>query len=341
VSACLCDAYKCTGYLPLYTIDYHTTECLTKQLVEVATLEEDETGAKLEYVYDRGTGISPLSHRKMNHPPAWGNQRQHSLTTSATYNTNKAHSTITTALHEACRDPKHHRDTIIKLVLSGANVHVRDMYTETPLHVLCGHVQSTHIPMDAFMCLVEHAADPNATNAQGITPLQYASECGQVDIVEYLCQHTSANIHHVDQSGKTALHRAAIMQDNCPVIECLLRHGANIHQRDGKQWTPLHYAAWYGRLDHVATLLLTDHHAASEPLQSSSTHHHGVTPLHLAKMNHHVLVARLLEQYEEQQHRVSPSQQQQQQQQHQQHDLGGHKSKSKRRRSKKHRGSQR
>jgi ankyrin repeat protein len=146
----------------------------------------------------------------------------------------------------------------------------------------------------------------------------------------------------MDDTGKTPLHRAAILQNNCHVIQCLLEHGANMKQGDHKHWTPIHYAAWYGRLEHVATMLsyAQDHDIdinvmattkdltsvesqrdcpemanSSETTTLSTTkttltsemntdkdNPYVCSPVDLAKKNHHVLVVRLLEHFHEEQH---------------------------------------
>ncbi|KAL4908267.1 ankyrin repeat-containing domain protein [Aspergillus multicolor] len=60
-----------------------------------------------------------------------------------------------------------------------------------------------------------------------------------------------------DESGKTLLHHAA-MNDDLPVIEYLLEHGAPVAQLDGQHQTALYYAAMKCSSEAVRTLLEHD-----------------------------------------------------------------------------------
>ncbi len=67
-------------------------------------------------------------------------------------------------------------------------------------------------------------------------------------------QDPEVNLTKVDNNGDTALHLAA-MKGNIPIIEFLLKKGANINAKDKFGATPLHLAAISGYTDSVKVLL--------------------------------------------------------------------------------------
>jgi ankyrin repeat protein len=67
-------------------------------------------------------------------------------------------------------------------------------------------------------------------------------------------QDPEANLTKVDNNGDTALHLAA-MKGNIPIIEFLLKKGANTNAKDKFGATPLHLAAISGYTDSVKVLL--------------------------------------------------------------------------------------
>ena len=216
----------------------------------------------------------------------------------------------TTPLHDACRNGD--ANTITKLVYDGANIHAKDEYGETPLHLVCGTVIH-RISVEDVKCLVDHGADPNTKNSFGIAPLHYASQCAHVNVVQYFLRHGGGNVNLCDNQGKTPLHRACIGEGNAYVIQCLLEHGAR-NVKDYKGWTPLHYACWYGRVDHVEVLLSNSggmdvyERGSRVPypindVQLSTYPFVGMdfcpTPLDLARIREHTKVVALFEKYEE------------------------------------------
>jgi hypothetical protein len=73
-------------------------------------------------------------------------------------------------------------------------------------------------------------------------------------------------------------------------VKELLRKGANANARDKSGWTPLHWAASYGRVD-VARLLLE--HGADPGIRDKD----GRTPLDIARATRHKEVVRVIEEY--------------------------------------------
>jgi tetratricopeptide (TPR) repeat protein len=99
--------------------------------------------------------------------------------------------------------------------------------------------------------LVERGANPNATNASGDSPLQYAAVYGRLDIVEFLLE------HHADPNiqgpyYKTPLY-CALLNDNIAIADLLLTHGANIETGDREPL--LGHIAFAGKINGVEFLL--------------------------------------------------------------------------------------
>lgn len=83
-----------------------------------------------------------------------------------------------------------------------------------------------------------------------------------------------ANINVVDANGYTSLH-CAVYNNHLFVVQILVEAKADVNVRDTKtydQWTPLHYASAYGRLDIVKALLKTeqDPHVMNGKFQTPS-----------------------------------------------------------------------
>ena len=83
--------------------------------------------------------------------------------------------------------------------------------------------------------------------------LLYASEEGQLPIVEYLIL-KGANIEAKGDGGKTPLHFACWV-GRLKVVEYLISKGAYIEAKDMNNWTPLHLASFNGQIDVVKYLV--------------------------------------------------------------------------------------
>jgi ankyrin repeat protein len=131
--------------------------------------------------------------------------------------------------------------------------------------------------LEIIKYLVETAgSNVDAANADGNTPLHYASRFGKLEIVKYLVGHCGADIHAADNTGATPLHEAS----RCgwlEVVQYLVETaGADIHTSTMKGDTPLHYASRYGHLEIVRYFVEetgADVQAVNKDLD---------TPLHLA-----------------------------------------------------------
>jgi len=110
-----------------------------------------------------------------------------------------------------------------------------DALGHTPLHYAAEHGQT-----DIVCLLLHHGALPHSQSASGDTPLHAASRRGDAGIVEMLLAR-GAHAWLAGAWGRTPLHLAA--ESGTPfVVEQLLRNGADATARDAGGMRPLHLA---------------------------------------------------------------------------------------------------
>ncbi|XP_048089537.1 poly [ADP-ribose] polymerase tankyrase-2-like isoform X2 [Alosa alosa] len=180
---------------------------------------------------------------------------------------------LLTPLHLAAE--KSHNDVIEVLVKHGAKVNAVDPLGQTALHraAHCGHLQTCRLLLGA-------GCDPLLTSRQGFSPSQLgshsvqevlqegilvgssdtdwqlleASKSGDLDVVKKLCTLQNVNCRDVEGRQSTPLHFAA-GYNRVGVVEYLLQHGADVHAKDKGGLVPLHNACSYGHYE-VAELLV-------------------------------------------------------------------------------------
>ncbi|KAJ8264368.1 hypothetical protein GJAV_G00148350 [Gymnothorax javanicus] len=178
-----------------------------------------------------------------------------------------------TPLHLASE--KSHNDIIEVLVKHEAKVNALDNLGQTALHraAHCGHLQTCRL-------LLSSGCDPLIMSLQGFSPLQMgnesvqeilqqgvfiggsdtdrqlleASKSGDLEIVKRLCTIQNVNCRDVEGRQSTPLHFAA-GYNRVAVVEYLLQHGADVHAKDKGGLVPLHNACSYGHYE-VAELLV-------------------------------------------------------------------------------------
>ncbi len=101
--------------------------------------------------------------------------------------------------------------------------------------------------------LIARGADVNTTTPEGVTPLMYASDNGDLEMVKLLLDH-DANPNMQPVSGITAL-MSAVLQNRFDVAEYLASHGADPNLQDQNGITALNYAAAYNEYKILDMLL--------------------------------------------------------------------------------------
>ena len=144
--------------------------------------------------------------------------------------------------------------------------------------VVSGHPAITRL-------LLEHAADVNAQDMNGITHLHEAATCGNLEITQLLLSHGAAT-NASDNLGHSPLHKAIRSQKH-DVVELLLKGGADVDARNKDGETPLHEAAKSGNLDIVKSLLS---HGADVGAFDGARN----SPLHKAVLSQNLDVVELL-----------------------------------------------
>lgn len=189
-------------------------------------------------------------------------------------NVNEKNEEYLTPLHMAA--DKSHFDVIDILLKNGAKVNAVDGLGQTALHRCSreGNVQACRL-------LLSGGADPSIVSVQGCTAAQLAS-----DAVQQLLQHEPQR-----GGADTEFHllEAAKAGDLEVVKKLVASHGdiVNCRDVDGRQSTPLHFAAGYNRVAVVEYLL---QHGADVHAKDKG----GLVPLHNACSYGHYEVADLL-----------------------------------------------
>ncbi|XP_062024101.1 protein VAPYRIN-LIKE-like [Rosa rugosa] len=173
-----------------------------------------------------------------------------------------------------CRTPIHiaaangHVEMLKFCISAGGNADVWDRKGWTPLH--CAAERGHLVPIKS---LLECSNVKYVVNKNGKTAFDLAAENGHLNLLGFL-------------RFDDVLLRAARLDDAHGLKSCLAE-GAEVNGRDQNGWTPLHRAAFKGRIECVKVLL--NHGAQLDVVDDA-----GYTPLHCAVEAGHVQVALLL-----------------------------------------------
>ncbi|GFF85799.1 hypothetical protein IFM47457_06938 [Aspergillus lentulus] len=107
--------------------------------------------------------------------------------------------------------------------------------------------------------LIEHGANAQHVNSDGVTPLHNAAQAAwepsrQMEMVQLLIK-CGASIHATNYDGDTPLHRAAGQGASRQVIQGLIACGADINASNDHGETPLHMAARGGEIEAARALI--------------------------------------------------------------------------------------
>ncbi len=147
-------------------------------------------------------------------------------------------------------DTIEHYGTVLHEVISGAGDKMSsDLYTENQNTNKFSKNQAA--ALEKVKWLINHGANPNATNSFGDTPIYNAVNFRYFDIVDFLIDHgASTNINR--NNGKTLLH----LTESPALVLKLIKLGADVNARTNEEGlTPLHMAAFSGNLEKMKILV--------------------------------------------------------------------------------------
>ncbi|KAF2820834.1 ankyrin, partial [Ophiobolus disseminans] len=175
-----------------------------------------------------------------------------------------------TALHRAM-ESSGRIDICRALLGKGADLTRHDLENRTPLHNFFNDTTSNFIlnqkdlvdelELDWYgMSILHHAAWSSQSQPElfsyflkrqpalydvpdheGKSLLHYASEHGNIPLMEYLCSFPNARIAHSDATGRTPIHYA-VRSRRVQAIDVLVSKGADIFSVGARGWNPLHEA---------------------------------------------------------------------------------------------------
>lgn len=157
----------------------------------------------------------------------------------------------------ATRDSWHGRpEAVMTLLANGADPRVADSDGNTPLH----HAARSSDPGVAAL-LRDAAADIDAINRDGITPLGIACASGNWRLARFLLERGAKP--ELPGASPVLLAAAGTEEDDVAGVQLLLRHKAKPDARDARGRSALHEAARSGHVEIAETLLATgaDAHA--------------------------------------------------------------------------------
>ncbi|GFO37455.1 transient receptor potential cation channel subfamily a member 1-like protein [Plakobranchus ocellatus] len=189
-----------------------------------------------------------------------------------------------TALHRAAALNK--VEVVKFLVDRGARINRRDKDNYTPLLLA-----ATYGNVETVELLLEKGADYTVVDKYDKTAIFMASEENKLAVLQKLLSDFKVKIL-IDESDcydNSPLHIAA-QQGFLDIVQCLLRNGADLDNKNEEEETPLHLAAKHGRTNIVRELIDTDTMIVNDEDENSNT------PLHLAaQYGHHKLAKVLLD----------------------------------------------
>ncbi|KAM4606887.1 uncharacterized protein O3C94_023100 [Discoglossus pictus] len=197
---------------------------------------------------------------------------------------NKFDSERRTALAVACLcvpAGREYPDLISLLLEHGANPELQDIDGMTPLLVAAFEGQA-----EVAELLLEAGADPDTVGRGRMTPLLAAASGGHAETVRVLLL-WGATTDITDIEGRSALGMAAAAVGGEEAVRVLLDRGLNENHRDQLGWTPLHWAACEGRRSSCRSLI---EGGAKVGVRDNE----GFTPLLLASQEGHTGCVELL-----------------------------------------------
>lgn len=178
-------------------------------------------------------------------------------------------------------------DIVRTLLYYGAKVNQLDYRNCSPLHIVAQRQMNSR-NLWLVKLLLDHHANANIPDPQGVYPLHRAVAGGNTWLARTLLHHRADP--NIADRGWYVLHRA-VAAGNLDLVRALLAHGARINALDPRKCSPLHIDV-HGRtnkktLSLVETLL-------DDGADTSIPHPDGFAVLHRAVAQRNLLLVRLL-----------------------------------------------
>ncbi|CAG9464337.1 unnamed protein product [Pedinophyceae sp. YPF-701] len=165
-----------------------------------------------------------------------------------------------------------------KLLLKCPDPNEKDESGETPVHFAAsgGHASVIKYLRESW------GANVRLKNNRGETPLHAAAAHGSshVEAARYLLKHGRADPNGRNRDGNAAMHLAAAADGDPLMMQYLVYQGAELEPRNKGQETPLHVAAFHGRVPLVKYLV-------EQGCRGDVGNEAGDTALHLAAREGH------------------------------------------------------
>lgn len=193
---------------------------------------------------------------------------------------NHAHAGLTPLL-AATRDSWHGRpEAVMTLLANGADPRAADRDGNTPLH----HAARSSDPGVAAL-LHDAAAEVDAHNLEGVTPLGIACGCGNWRIARFLLERGART--EPEGGSPPLLAAAGGEDDDVAGVALLLKHKAKLDARDAQGRSALHEAALAGHVETMAALI-------EAGADADARDRHGRSPLHEVAVGGHTAALDLL-----------------------------------------------
>jgi len=153
----------------------------------------------------------------------------------------------TTVLHFVCEQYPNPTEAVIFLTKAGADCNSRDSKKRTPLMVLLqnSHITSTKVLVETMRVLFKLGAQTKVVDHQHQrTPLHYAIQhCKEPSPVIELLLKKGAEVNAMDSRKSTPLHMVLEKMDNEEIVQMLLLYGADPSLKNGNKRNALCVAA--------------------------------------------------------------------------------------------------
>lgn len=181
---------------------------------------------------------------------------------------------------------------------------------QAPIHFSVDHASKSK-DEGLLEFVIESGAEINTDDCNGRTPLHYASEIGNISVVQKLIQ-ANASLNFQSNKGHTALHIAAL-HNQSEVIKCLLEtqeddftkkkekdmipvYLSNI--KDNDHCTPLLLAAKKGHVEALSTILAHSEKTGRLKEVLMAVDSRNWNALHFTTYNGHIEATKLLRKYD-------------------------------------------